>query len=101
MNHGQQTIEKTAKTICFLGLPLHCVSYEDMFRMFDGWINGQNNRGHSVALINVNCCVSGLLNPNRGVCTNKQICLASIACLFYTSLDYQGTNPAIDFMLPI
>ena len=64
MNHGQRTTLETTKTMRFLGLPLHCISYEDMFRTFDGWINGQKNRGHSVALINVNCCVSGLLNPN-------------------------------------
>jgi N-acetylglucosaminyldiphosphoundecaprenol N-acetyl-beta-D-mannosaminyltransferase len=50
------------KTIRFLGLDLHCISFQDMFRTFDQWINAGERRGHSVALINVNCCVSCLLN---------------------------------------
>jgi N-acetylglucosaminyldiphosphoundecaprenol N-acetyl-beta-D-mannosaminyltransferase len=58
------------KTIRFLGLDLHCISYGDMFDTFDEWIKTPDGRGHSVALINVNCCVSGLLN--RGVRTLYQ-----------------------------
>jgi N-acetylglucosaminyldiphosphoundecaprenol N-acetyl-beta-D-mannosaminyltransferase len=50
------------KTIRFLGLDLHCISYRDMFAQFDEWIAAPGDRGHSVALINVNCCVSGLLD---------------------------------------
>jgi N-acetylglucosaminyldiphosphoundecaprenol N-acetyl-beta-D-mannosaminyltransferase len=50
------------RTIRFLGLDLHCISYQDMFKKFDQWINASQRRGHSVALINVNCCVSGLLD---------------------------------------
>ncbi len=49
------------KTIRFLGLDLQCVSYQEMFCHFDRWI-ADSSRGHSVALINVNCCVSGLLD---------------------------------------
>jgi N-acetylglucosaminyldiphosphoundecaprenol N-acetyl-beta-D-mannosaminyltransferase len=62
MNNSQQGLLETVKTIRFLGLSLHCVSYQDTFRKFDEWINGRTSRGHSVALVNVNCCVSGLLN---------------------------------------
>jgi N-acetylglucosaminyldiphosphoundecaprenol N-acetyl-beta-D-mannosaminyltransferase len=50
------------KTIRFLGLDLHGISYQDMFRTFDQWINTPHCRGYSVALVNVNCCVSGLLD---------------------------------------
>jgi N-acetylglucosaminyldiphosphoundecaprenol N-acetyl-beta-D-mannosaminyltransferase len=34
-----------------------------MFRQFDEWLSQKSTRGHSVAAVNVNCCVSGLLNP--------------------------------------
>ena len=54
-------MEKT-KHIRFLGLALACISYEDMFRQFDEWIVQSDTRGHSVAAVNVNCCVSGLLD---------------------------------------
>ena len=56
------------KTIRFLGLDLDCISYEDMFYTFDQWIKAPDHRGYSVALVNVNCCVSGLLDGEvRGV----------------------------------
>lgn len=64
MNNSQQNLLETVKTIRFLGLSLHCVSYQDTFRQFDDWISRRTNRGHSVALVNVNCCVSGLLDRN-------------------------------------
>jgi N-acetylglucosaminyldiphosphoundecaprenol N-acetyl-beta-D-mannosaminyltransferase len=35
-----------------------------MFHQFDEWIAAPAGRSHSVALINVNCCVSGLLDRN-------------------------------------
>jgi N-acetylglucosaminyldiphosphoundecaprenol N-acetyl-beta-D-mannosaminyltransferase len=54
---------QTAPRIRFLGLHLQCISYQDMFRQFDEWLSQKNTRGHSVAAVNVNCCVSGLLNP--------------------------------------
>jgi N-acetylglucosaminyldiphosphoundecaprenol N-acetyl-beta-D-mannosaminyltransferase len=50
-----------AKTLRLLGLDLHCISYAEMFCKFDAWI-ADRSRAHSVATINVNCCVSGLLN---------------------------------------
>jgi N-acetylglucosaminyldiphosphoundecaprenol N-acetyl-beta-D-mannosaminyltransferase len=62
MNNAQQDLAETPKTIRFLGLPLHCVSYQDTFHIFDRWIRASSKRGHGVALINVNCCVSGLLD---------------------------------------
>ena len=51
------------KRIRYLGLSLECISYHDMFNRFDEWISQRNSRGHGVAAVNVNCCVSGLLNP--------------------------------------
>jgi N-acetylglucosaminyldiphosphoundecaprenol N-acetyl-beta-D-mannosaminyltransferase len=64
MNNSQLSLLETVKTIRFLGLSLHCVSYQDTFRQFDEWISRRTTRGHSVALVNVNCCVSGLLDRN-------------------------------------
>ncbi len=53
-----------AKTIRFLGLDLQCISYQDMFQTFDRWIASRNGHGYTIALVNVNCCVSGLLEKN-------------------------------------
>ncbi len=52
------------KTIRFLGLNLQCISYQDMFRTFDRWIASRSGHGYTIALVNVNCCVSGLLEKN-------------------------------------
>src|SRR5690349_257399 len=51
------------KAVVICGHGLHCISYQDMFRKFDVWINASDHRGHSVSLVNVNCCVSALLDP--------------------------------------
>jgi N-acetylglucosaminyldiphosphoundecaprenol N-acetyl-beta-D-mannosaminyltransferase len=64
MMNSQHGLVENFKTIRFLGLSLHCVSYQDTFRQFDDWIRSRSNRGRSVALVNVNCCVSGLLDRN-------------------------------------
>lgn len=50
-------------TLRLLGLDLDCISYEQMTRKFDQWIAAPKRRAHTVALINVHCCVSGLLHP--------------------------------------
>ncbi len=57
-----RTTTRQFKTIRFLGLDLHCISYRDMFALIDMWIGAPDRQGRSVALINVNCCVSGLLD---------------------------------------
>jgi N-acetylglucosaminyldiphosphoundecaprenol N-acetyl-beta-D-mannosaminyltransferase len=59
----RSSISTQTKTLRFLGLDLHCLSYDDMFRLFDRWIAARDSPGRSVALVNVNCCVSGLLDP--------------------------------------
>jgi N-acetylglucosaminyldiphosphoundecaprenol N-acetyl-beta-D-mannosaminyltransferase len=64
MNHRRSDSVQQLQTIRFLGLDLHCISYDDMFCKFDQWIASPDRRGYSVALINVNCCVSGLLNQD-------------------------------------
>ena len=56
--------QKDVKIIRFLGLSLQCISYQDMFATFDRWTADRTGRGRTIALINVNCCVSGLLDKN-------------------------------------
>lgn len=45
-----------------LGINLDCLSYEDMYPLFDRWLADKNSRSHSLALVNVNCCVSALFD---------------------------------------
>lgn len=45
-----------------LGVNLDCLSYEDMHQTFNEWLADKNSRSHSLALVNVNCCVSALFN---------------------------------------
>jgi len=51
-------------TLQILGLSMDCISYREMMDRFDHWIAGNHARAFSVALVNVNCCVSALLDPN-------------------------------------
>jgi N-acetylglucosaminyldiphosphoundecaprenol N-acetyl-beta-D-mannosaminyltransferase len=46
-----------------LGINMHCLSYEDMYPIFDEWLQDKTARSRTIALVNVNCCVSALLDP--------------------------------------
>jgi N-acetylglucosaminyldiphosphoundecaprenol N-acetyl-beta-D-mannosaminyltransferase len=46
-----------------LGINMDCLSYPDMHRIFKNWLSDKKSRSHSLALINVNCCVSTLFDP--------------------------------------
>ena len=45
-----------------LGINMDCLSYGDMHRIFNVWLSDKESRSHSLALINVNCCVSALFD---------------------------------------
>jgi N-acetylglucosaminyldiphosphoundecaprenol N-acetyl-beta-D-mannosaminyltransferase len=45
-----------------LGINLDCLSYDDMYHVFDRWLSDKSSRSHSLALVNVNCCVSALFD---------------------------------------
>ena len=45
-----------------LGINMDCVSYEEMHQIFHDWLSDKNSGSHSLALVNVNCCVSALFN---------------------------------------
>ena len=47
-----------------LGINLDCLSYEDMYPIFDRWLSDKYSRSHSLALVNVNCCVSAVLDKS-------------------------------------
>jgi N-acetylglucosaminyldiphosphoundecaprenol N-acetyl-beta-D-mannosaminyltransferase len=47
-----------------LGINMDCLSYGDMHRIFNHWLSDKQSRSHSLALINVNCCVSALFDTN-------------------------------------
>lgn len=41
---------------------MDCLSYGEMHRIFNKWLSDKESRSHSLALINVNCCVSALFD---------------------------------------
>jgi N-acetylglucosaminyldiphosphoundecaprenol N-acetyl-beta-D-mannosaminyltransferase len=47
-----------------LGIKMDCISYRDMHRIFQVWLSDKESRSHSLALINVNCCVSALFDKS-------------------------------------
>lgn len=55
-------MQNSSKTMNILGLRMSCLSYEEMFRIFDTWLSDKHSRGHSLAVINVHICVSSLFN---------------------------------------
>ena len=52
------------KRMNILGINMHCLSYEDMYPIFDNWLQDKTARSRSIALVNVNCCVSALFKPS-------------------------------------
>jgi N-acetylglucosaminyldiphosphoundecaprenol N-acetyl-beta-D-mannosaminyltransferase len=50
------------KKMNILGISMDCLSYADMHRTFKKWLSDKESRSHSLALINVNCCVSALFD---------------------------------------
>jgi N-acetylglucosaminyldiphosphoundecaprenol N-acetyl-beta-D-mannosaminyltransferase len=45
-----------------LGIDMNCVSYREMEAVFDQWLSNKESKAHSLALVNVNCCVSALFD---------------------------------------
>jgi len=45
-----------------LGIKLDCLSYSDMFPIFNKWLSDKSSRSHSLAAVNVNCCVTSLFD---------------------------------------
>jgi N-acetylglucosaminyldiphosphoundecaprenol N-acetyl-beta-D-mannosaminyltransferase len=45
-----------------LGINMSCLSYEEMYPIFDEWLQDKTSRAHALAVINVHICVSALFN---------------------------------------
>jgi len=45
-----------------LGINIQCLSYNDMYPIFDEWLANKESRSHALAVINVHICVSALFN---------------------------------------
>jgi N-acetylglucosaminyldiphosphoundecaprenol N-acetyl-beta-D-mannosaminyltransferase len=45
-----------------LGIRVRCLSYDEMFPLYDRWLADKSAPARSLALINVHACVSGLLD---------------------------------------
>jgi exopolysaccharide biosynthesis WecB/TagA/CpsF family protein len=58
------------RTMRVLGLHLHCLTYDEMHAAFDWWISDKRRPALTVALVNVNCCVSALRDRKSFECYN-------------------------------
>ncbi len=45
-----------------LGINIQCLSYREMYPIFDEWLLDKDSRSHQVAVINVHICVSALFD---------------------------------------
>jgi len=45
-----------------LGIDIECMSYDEMYPIYDKWLSDKSGRSHSLAVINVHICVSALLD---------------------------------------
>ena len=52
------------KKMNILGINMDVLSYDEMYKKFDVWLSDKSTSSHSIALINVNCCVSALFDNN-------------------------------------
>ena len=50
------------ETMNILGLNMQCLSYEEMFPIYENWLADKYSRAHSLAVINVHICVSSLFS---------------------------------------
>jgi len=48
------------KVMNILGINMQCLSYDEMYHIFDNWLLDKKSRAHSLAVINVASCVSAL-----------------------------------------
>ena len=61
INKPEKMWEKMKK-MNMLGIEMDCISYSEMFNLFDQWLTDKSSRSHTLSLINVNCCVSALFD---------------------------------------
>lgn len=59
------------KKMNILGINIDCLSFEEMYPIFDQWLADKNSRSHSIALINVYDNVLALLDKKLGMVYRK------------------------------
>lgn len=59
------------KKMNILGINMDCLSYAEMHRTFRTWLSDKNSRSHSLALVNVNCCVSAVFDKRLRLLYNS------------------------------
>lgn len=66
-----------------LGIEMDCLSYKELHSIFRGWLANKELRSHSLALVNVNCCVSALLDRRlRSLYNSADLVGIETACTF-------------------
>lgn len=55
----------------FLGIWMDCLSYDEMFPIYDQWLSNKASRSHCLSVINVHICVSALLDRRLRIMYNK------------------------------
>lgn len=50
------------KKMNILGINMDCLSYEEMYPIYDNWLSDKTSRSHCLAVINVHICVSSLFS---------------------------------------
>jgi N-acetylglucosaminyldiphosphoundecaprenol N-acetyl-beta-D-mannosaminyltransferase len=80
------------KTMNMLGINMDCVSYQEMDAVFDRWLADKEAKAHSLALINVNCCVSALFDRKlRDIYNSADIVgIDSMPFLKWARIFYKG-----------
>ncbi len=54
--------ERSMTVMNILGINMECISYDEMYPIYDQWLSNKNGRSHSLAVINVHICVSALFD---------------------------------------
>lgn len=62
-----------AKKVNFIGIHTHALSFDEFFGIAEAWLERQEDRSISVACVNVNCCVSALLENLQDLYGNADI----------------------------
>lgn len=89
-----------------LGIGMQCLSYEDMYPIYDNWLLEKYSRSHSLAVINVHICVSALMNKKlRDIYNSADLVgIDSMPFLIWARLFYNRNSDrfyAPDLMLEV
>jgi N-acetylglucosaminyldiphosphoundecaprenol N-acetyl-beta-D-mannosaminyltransferase len=94
------------KTMNLLGINMQCMSYAEMYPIFDEWLAEKDAPSHTLAVINVHICVSALLDRQlRDLYNSVDLAgIDSMPFLMWARLFYQRDSDrfyAPDLMLEV